>query len=171
MRTKKRLTTMPFKKLLVNGGLVRGSHSMSEPALCKHCGAVYAKRRWSIAAVLGNGPKRDSLPVQLTICPACKQEKVGEPRGFVFLAGAFFIAHRDEIEQLIRNEAKRAALVNPLSRILKCEQPPAYELTVGTTTGRLAQRLGHALQKAFSGSVQYDFSQGKELTRVKWQRQ
>jgi len=34
----------------------------------------------------------------------------------------------------------------------------------------LAQRLGHALEKAFGGSADYDFSHENKLARVNWQR-
>jgi hypothetical protein len=44
------------------------------------------------------------------------------------------------------------------------------KLTLSTTTEHLAQRLGHALEKAFSGKVEYDFSHENKLARVHWQR-
>ena len=106
----------------------------------------------------------------MTVCPACKQESTGEPRGFVFLDGDFFAPHHDEIENLLRNEAARAAEDNPLARILELKKGDAHKLTVTTTTEHLAQRLGHALEKAFDGTVQYDFSHENKLARVNWLR-
>jgi hypothetical protein len=43
-------------------------------------------------------------------------------------------------------------------------------LTLATTTEHLAQRLGHALKKAFKGKVHYDFSHENKLAHVYWQR-
>ena len=43
-------------------------------------------------------------------------------------------------------------------------------LVITTTTEHLAQRLGHALEKAFGGEVRYDFSHENKLARVYWQR-
>ena len=44
-------------------------------------------------------------------------------------------------------------------------------LTVTTTTEHLAQRLGHAVEKAFGGEVEYHFSHENKVTRVSWQRE
>jgi hypothetical protein len=41
---------------------------------------------------------------------------------------------------------------------------------LSTTTEHLAQRLGHALEKAFDGKVDYDFSHENKLARVTWRR-
>lgn len=43
-------------------------------------------------------------------------------------------------------------------------------LMLSTTTEHLAQRLGHALEKAFDGKVDYDFSHENKLARVTWRR-
>ena len=124
-------------------------------------------RRWRPA----DSAAADFRPAHMTVCPACKQSRVGEPRGFVFLDGAFFVEHQKEIKQLLRNEAERAAEDNPLARILDWKEGEKHQLTVTTTTEHLAQRLGHALEKAFDGSVHYDFSHENKLTRVSWHRE
>ena len=107
----------------------------------------------------------------MIVCPACEQKRSGEPRGFVYLEGDFFIAHHEEIEQLLRNEAERAAEDNPLARIMDWKRGEDPNLTVTTTTEHLAQRLGHALEKAFGGATNYDFSHENKLARVSWQRE
>ena len=81
------------------------------------------------------------------------------------------MTHQDEIESLLRNEAERAAEDNALARILEWKRGDGHKLTVTTTTEHLAQRLGHALEKAFCGEVQYDFSHENKLARVSWQRE
>jgi hypothetical protein len=43
-------------------------------------------------------------------------------------------------------------------------------LIVTTTTEHLAQRLGHALQKAYRGHVRFDFSHENKFARVYWHR-
>ncbi len=107
----------------------------------------------------------------MTVCPACKQAADGEPRGFVYLDGAFLIGHREQIEKLLLNEAKRAGEDNPLARILELKEHDGHELTVLTTTEHLAQRLGHAVEKAFGGEVRYNFSHENKIARVSWQRE
>ena len=124
-------------------------------------------RRWTtVDSTVG-----DSRPAHKTVCPACKQKRAGEPRGFVFLDGAFFVEHQKDVQRLVRNEAARAAEDNPLARILEYKESKDHQLTVSTTTEHLAQRLGHALEKAFGGSVHYGFSHENKLARVSWRRE
>ena len=132
---------------------------------------MYANRRWTAASSTSTKSQDEHLsPAQATLCPACKQQRTGEPRGFVFLDGDFFSSHAEEIEQLLRNEAKRAAEDNPLARAMEFKRGDGHKLTVSTTTEHLAQRLGQALEKAFDGSVHYDFSHENKLARVNWRR-
>ena len=132
---------------------------------------MYSSRRWTASrSTLTKSPDEHLAPAQTTLCPACKQQRTGEPRGFVFLDGDFFSSHGDEIEQLLRNEAKRAAEDNPLARAMEFKRGDGHKLTVSTTTEHLAQRLGHALEKAFGGSVHYNFLHENKLARVNWRR-
>ena len=132
---------------------------------------MYSSRRWTASrSTLTKSPDEHLAPAQTTLCPACKQQRTGEPRGFVFLDGDFFSSHAEEIEQLLRNEAKRAAEDNPLARAMEFKRGNGHKLTVSTTTEHLAQRLGHAVEKAFGGSIHYDFSHENKLARVNWGR-
>ena len=173
MRGNKPFTNTNFTKRVDHeGGRHRTRRAMSEPAACKECGAVYANRRWTTARDTSNAKNHQRRPpAQLTICPACKHAAGGEPRGFVYLDGAFLVGHGKEIENLILNEAKRAAEDNPLARILELKEHDGHKLTVTTTTEHLAQRLGHAVEKAFGGEVQYNFSHENKIARVSWQRE
>ena len=159
------------KRVDHDGGRHRSSRAISEPAVCKECGAVYASRRWTAGSSTSTQSQDEHLkPAQITLCPACKQQRTGEPRGFVFLDGDFFSSHGEEIEQLLRNEVTRAAEDNPLARAMEFKHGDGHQLTVSTTTEHLAQRLGHALEKAFGGGVHYDFSHENKLARVTWRR-
>ena len=172
MRSKKPYTNATFTKRVDHeAGRHRPPKALSEPAVCEECGAVYAKRRWTAAALSSNDKRHRHLrPPQIRVCPACTQQRSGEPRGFVFLDGDFFVAHHEEIERLLRNEVKRAAEENPLARIMEWKYGDGHKLTLTTTTEHLAQRLGDCLEKAFGGNVDYDFSHENELARVSWQR-
>ena len=170
MHGMKRYTNVTFTKRVDHeAGRHRGPRAMSEPALCRACGAVYVNRRWKSAL----GPVSalyKQRPARLVVCPACLQMRNGTPRGFVYLDGSFYVTHRQEIEQLLRNEAARAEADNPLARIMKFTRGKDHKLTISTTTEHLAQRLGHALEKAFAGHAQYVFSHENKLARVKWER-
>ena len=94
----------------------------------------------------------------------------GVPGGFVHLDGAFVALHHDEIERLLLNEAERTAEDNPLARIMEWGKDEKGRLMISTTTEHLAQRLGHALKKAYDGEVRYDFSHENKLAHVWWHR-
>lgn len=170
MRSKKPYTNATFTKRVDHeAGRHRGSRAMTEPSVCRECGAVYVNRRWESAS----GPdtrQQQQRPARPIVCPACLQMRNGTPRGFVYLDGSFYVTHQKEIEQLLQNEAARAEADNPLARIMEFTRGKEHQLTVSTTTEHLAQRLGHALEKAFAGHTQYDFSHENKLARVMWQR-
>lgn len=172
MRSTKRYTNTTFTKRVDHeAGRHRAKRAPKEPAVCGSCGAVYANRRWTTADTERSTHTPEHWrPTKLTTCSACVQAHGGAPGGYVYLSGAFLVAHRDEIESLIRNEAERAAEDNPLTRIMLWKENGNGKLTLSTTTEHLAQRLGHALEKAFDGTVDYDFSHENKLARVTWQR-
>lgn len=170
MRGKKPYTNATFTKRVDHeAGRHRGSRAMTEPAMCRECGAVYINRRWQSASG-GINAQHTPRRARLIVCPACLQMRNGTPRGFVYLDGSFYVTHQKEIEQLLRNEAARAEADNPLARIMEFTRDEDHKLTVSTTTEHLAQRLGHALEKAFAGNTHYDFSHENKLARVTWQR-
>lgn len=168
MRSNKKFTNTTFTKRVDRAaGAHRQARAMKEPSICAICEAVYRNRRWVAASESAQQKERSAAN---TICPACKQSRSGEPGGFVFVDGTYFTNHQDEIENLLRNEAKRAAEDNVLARIIDWTRGDGHELTLKTTTEHLAQRLGHALHKAFHGKVNYDFSHENKLVRVNWLR-
>jgi hypothetical protein len=139
---------------------------------------VWAKRRWNSPnkpefrqdAGHGHQVRSDVEASRATTCPACRQQHDGLPGGFVHLDGAFLESHFAEIERMLRNEAERAADLNPLVRIMHWERTAEHGLTISTTTDHLALRLGRALEAAFGGDARITFSHENKLTRVRWQR-
>ena len=172
MRSNKRYTNTTFTKRVDHeAGRHHTRRAAKEPTVCASCGAVYANRRWTAADTkVGTREPKHWRPARITTCPACEQAHGGVPGGYVYLEVAFFVAHRDEIERLLRNEAERVAQDNPLARIMRWRDKGEGKLTLSTTTEHLAQRLGHTLEKAFDGKVDYDFSHENKLARVTWRR-
>lgn len=171
MRGTKRYTNATFtKRVDHDGGRHREERAQPEPALCTECGAVWADRRWTAAGAAAGSKHEHWRSPHLVLCPACRQQREGEPRGFVTLEGAFAPSHAAQVERLVRAEALRAAENNPLARILDWTTDCRGRQRISTTTEHLAQRLGHALQKAFGGEVDYGFSHENKLARVVWRR-
>ncbi|HEX4945216.1 MAG TPA: BCAM0308 family protein [Blastocatellia bacterium] len=168
MRSPKKYTTQTYtKRVDYTAGSHRLPQAMAEPAVCKICGDVYADRRWTLPEAQR---AQQTRPTREVVCPACKRQADNLPSGYVYLVGAFLRQHFTEITQLLQNEAARAASDNPLARIMELTQEGAEQLTITTTTEHLAQRLGHAVNKAYDGAVRYDFSHENKLARVYWRR-
>lgn len=173
MRSGKRYSNATFSKRVDHdAGQHRGARAPAEPAKCSVCGAVYSERRWKSAAAPRTTADKHKHwhPMAIVICPACKQEREGLPAGFVYISGDFMTSHREEIERLLDREADRAAVDNPLARIMSGETDENGRLVITTTTEHLAKRLGQALEKAYGGKVRYDFSHENKLARVYWHR-
>jgi hypothetical protein len=172
MRGKKKYTNQTFTKRVDHeAGKHRTERASVEPMVCEMCGNVYADRRWSKPDPGRQDDKHHHFrPAQMTVCPACQAQRDQTPSGYVHLDGAFLKPNREEIESLLRNEAARAEEDNPLARIIGWEKDRRGRVTVTTTTEHLAQRLGHALEKAFNGEVRYDFSHENKLAHVYWRR-
>jgi hypothetical protein len=171
MRSNKKYTNQTFTKRVDHeGGAHRPFAAIAEPAVCKTCGAIFADRRWTApaqaAASAGHPHWRPAAEV---VCPACKQIESHVVGGYLTISGKFVADHHDEIDNLMVNEADRAAEDNPLCRIMGRSETDG-RLEIETTTEHLAQRLGHALEKAYDGEVTYDFSHENKLARVTWHR-
>ena len=92
------------------------------------------------------------------------------PHGYLHVDGDFFPLHRAEMEHLLHNEAEHAREDNPLQQVLGWEELGGDGLLITTSTEHLAQRLAHALNKAYDGDVHYGFSHENKLARVWWHR-
>ncbi len=81
MRGNKQFTNITFtKRVDKDSGRHRPPRAKSEPAVCRECGAVYAKRRWTAANLSSGASKQKHWhPARVTVCPACKQKNSGEP--------------------------------------------------------------------------------------------
>jgi hypothetical protein len=167
MRTQKRYSNVGFtKRVDHDGGRHRTARAGREPAWCPDCNAIYVNRRWSQRQ---RSPAIDFAVAEAKRCPACKRVSAHLPRGYLYLEGTFLEGRRGEIRALLENEAGRAGEDNPLGRVMDWSEDEG-RLTLTTTTEHLAQRLGHALEKAYGGIVTYRFAHEDKLVRVHWRR-
>jgi hypothetical protein len=171
MRNAKPYTNTTFtRRVDHDGGRHRPPRAASEPAYCPGCGAVYVKRHWSHLVAARLQARATGRPMDVRVCPSCRQAHSGAPHGFLHIDGEFFTAHRPELEQLLRNEVERAVAEHPLDQVLGREDLEGGGLVVTTTTEHLAQRLGRALQNAYDGALHFGFSHENKLAHIWWHR-
>lgn len=172
MRSNKRYTNTTFTHRAEPRDNPRAQEAPAEPILCAGCGAVYSHKRWSrSAAARMRLAAASGAPIDVRICPGCKRKQSGVPRGFLHVDGEFVRTHRPDIISLLKNEAERAAVDNPVAQILEWrDDARTDDVLVTTTTEHLAIRLGRALERAFDGRVLYGFSHQNKLAHVWWHR-
>jgi NMD protein affecting ribosome stability and mRNA decay len=136
--------------------------------VCSRCGAVYVNQHWTLDEAQ-QMKTQVAAPAHAVVCPACKKIAEGYLEGVVTLSGNYWLQHKEEILNLIRNEEHRAMGVNPLGRIIDIHQE-GEALIVETTNEKLAQRIGRRLEKAHDGHIEYKWSGDDHLIRVSWER-
>lgn len=142
--------------------------SLEDNTVCKECGSIFIGNRWYLKSQADQHAVSNHN-VHFTTCPACRKTHDRDPGGVVHLSGLFLREHKEDVLNLVRNESDRAMAINPLERIMEIEtKDTTYDVL--TTNERLAQRIGKALHKAYSGDVTYKWSEDNKLIRVDWHR-
>lgn len=167
----RRYTNQTFTKRVDHeNGAHRPKQKMKGPAYCEACESVYINGQWiSKQAAESDLRFRDRDTLKPVSCPACFQVENDLIGGYLSITGGFHKDHHAEITNLLENETERALDDNPLSRIVNLRETDGT-MVVETTTEHLAQRLGHALKKAYAGAVKYHFSHENKVARVTWHR-
>lgn len=131
------------------------------PTRCSRCGALFVNGRWTWQEA---PPKTHE-----TVCPACRRIAERYPAGFVEISGLFFVEHRDEILNLVNNVEKQEKREHPLERIISMT-PIGDHLLITSTGHHLARRIGEALARAYKGQLYFQYADGEDSIRVRWQR-
>lgn len=139
-----------------------------EAAVCRECRSVYSNGRWELEKNSKREPEMGKKLV-LTLCPACQKIRDRLPGGIVTVTGDFAKRHEEEIINLMKHINQRSMEGNPLERIMDIERSDSG-MVVLTTNEKLAQKFGRALYKAYSGEVEYKWSEDTKLARVNWHR-
>ncbi|WHZ16471.1 MAG: hypothetical protein OJF52_003321 [Nitrospira sp.] len=132
---------------------------LKEPTVCKECGALYHKGRWTWGA---KPEGADEI-----VCPACLRIRDKYPKGLVTLKGSYKDKHRDQVMGVIRNTEAQEKQEHPLARIMAIEEQPEG-LVVSTTDTHLPRRIGEALKHAHQGELTLRYEQDEEFVRVTW---
>jgi len=140
-----------------------------ENTVCRHCGSIFTAGRWYFKGDLTKD-KMPTGPKHETLCPACQKLRDHVPSGILKLTGRFVDEHRDEILNLVRNESHKALGDNPLERVMSLESI-VNGIQITTTNEKLAQRIGKAVHKAYSGDIEYKWSEDNKQARINWVRE
>ncbi|HEX8011298.1 MAG TPA: BCAM0308 family protein [Casimicrobiaceae bacterium] len=132
-----------------------------EPTVCSDCGAVFRSGRWTWGDAPAAAP-RDR-------CPACRRIRDKLPAGSVTLEGDFYVAHRDELLRLVRNEAEHERGEHPVNRIMDIDDGP-QRAVVTTTDIHTPRRIGAALERAYHGQLDTRYAEDDYSVRVSWRR-
>jgi hypothetical protein len=132
-----------------------------EPTVCSDCAAVFHSGRWQ----WGDAPEGASE----TRCPACRRIHERMPAGIVVIEGLFFAEHRQQILDLVRNEAGLEEAEHPQNRLMFVDEAPA-QATITCTDIHLPQRIGKALARAYRGKAAITFAEDEYSVRVVWRR-
>lgn len=134
---------------------------LSEPSVCRDCGAVYLDGRWQWAA-----PPAHVARAQ---CPACHRIHDKVPAGYVTIEGEFAQAHHAEVLAQARHIEAHEKAEHPLQRIMDVEEQDG-KIVITTTDVHLARAIGEALHHAYKGELDYQYSRDDYLLRVNWSR-
>jgi len=134
---------------------------LKEPTACPQCDAIYQEGRWRWGDTPADAHK--------TLCPACQRINDKVPAAFLTLSGDFLTQHKDEIMSLINNYAQHEKTEHPLKRLMDSEEQDG-KLLITFTDPHLARGIGEALQKAYDGDLDYQYTKGEIMLRVSWSR-
>ena len=128
------------------------------------CGTIFHGKRWQG----GNGgmAPREGRKV---VCPACRRIADRMPAGILSLRGSFLASHETEIGNLIRNTEQASVQKNPLGRVMETRKEKDG-VTITTTDGKLAQKIGREVFKSYGGELNFLWSHSEDLVRVAWSR-
>jgi hypothetical protein len=136
----------------------RGKHP--EPASCPDCGAGYRAGRWQWVE---GGPFGAEVR-----CPACRRIHDGYPAGHVTLSGPSVERRSEEMLALARHVEERERAEHPLKRIMDLHHGEG-SVVITTTDMHLARSIGDALEHAFKGDLEYEYTKEGSLLRVRWE--
>jgi hypothetical protein len=132
---------------------------LPDPTACPDCG--------STARAAGSG--RRARDAHSTACPACRRIADDYPAGIVTLSGSFHVAHREEIEGLVRHVEEREKKEHALKRVMAIRED-GDDLVITTTNAHLARGIGEAIHHAYQGELDYVFTERENVLRVQWRR-
>ena len=136
---------------------------LKEPTLCKDCGAVFSRGRWQWLPEVPADAHQQR-------CPACQRIHDKVPAGILKVAGEFFETHRDEIMRLIHNKVEEQNAQHPMKRLMTVEDQKDGSVVLTFTDMHLPRGVGEAIERAYEGDLEIQYTEGSGIVRVYWKR-
>ena len=136
---------------------------LPEPTVCPDCRAVFSSGRWQWL---------DKSPADAHEhrCPACQRIHDKVPAGYLTLSGEFFQQHRDEIMKLMHNRVEAEKAEHPLNRMMGVGEQPDGGTLVTFTDMHLPRGVGEAIEHAYKGELDIQYTPEADSLRVTWKR-
>ncbi len=132
-----------------------------EPAYCPECGAVFHEGRWQWLSRPAAAKEH--------LCPADARVRDRVPASFLTLGGGFFMEHKEEIMNLVRNFETRQKAEHPMKRIMGMEDQE-QGMVITFTEPHIARGIGEAIHDAYEGELDYAYQDEENMLRVYWSR-
>ena len=123
------------------------------------CGAVRYEGRWTFRAP----PLAD---LAASRCPACQRIADREPAGTLHVP-ADFLAHRDEVVNMIRNVEEKERAEHALERVMEIAEEGG-RMTVTTTGIHIAREIAHKLARRFHRKARLHYAGDESRVEVDW---
>ena len=136
---------------------------LPEPTRCVDCKAVYAAGRWQWLT-------EDVTDADETLCPACRRIRERVPAGILTLSGDFFSEHRDDVMNILYKKVDTEKSQHPLKRLMALEDQTDGSVVATFTDTHLPRGVGKAIERAYEGSLDIQYTKEASLVRVFWQR-
>jgi NMD protein affecting ribosome stability and mRNA decay len=135
----------------------------AEPTVCPECGVVFSSGRWQWLREAPEQPKEE-------LCPACQRIRDKVPAGFLTIRGTFFREHRDEILHLIHNKVEDQRRQHPMKRLMFIDEQEDGSTVITFTDVHLPRGVGEAIERAYEGELEIQYTEEAGIVRVYWQR-
>ena len=135
----------------------------TEPTRCPECGVVFSEGRWQWLSTAPKNPREE-------VCPACQRIRDQQPAGILTLTGDFFNNHREEMLNLINNKVDGQKATHPMKRLMAIDDQEDGSTVITFTDTHLPRGVGQAIESAYDGELEIQYTEATNLVRVYWQR-
>ena len=134
-----------------------------EATICPQCKVVFSEGRWQWQPDLTRASNEE-------LCPACQRVEDKVPAGILTLSGDFFAKHRSEILNLLHNKVEAQKADHPMKRLMAIEDQEDGSTVFTFTDTHLPRGVGQAIESAYEGELEIQYTPEANIVRVYWQR-